>query len=601
MSYMNKYIKPLILVVAFLILSLVTVSSFAYFSASVQGNDNAYDTVITTGEMALMLNDGEQISLNNTIPGDSITKEFSVKNTGTVETTYDVYFSELLNEFEDKNDLVYKLESSNGCADSDEKVFPSRAGEESKFISACSINPNQIHNYILTITFKDDGTNQDDNKGKSVISKISVNEYNKAAYLKGGWNNNISSDISGMINPIKANNPDFRAKGFYRANQAPDSNVGAVNIATDSSDEEVLMWLDNDQIYLYSNAKVLYLNEDCSYAFYYLDFSELDLSLFNASLVTNMSYMFEGVKSENVILGDNFDTSNVTNMYGMFSWSQFNSYDFINNLDYSNVENLYDFFYCASAETDIELKNINFEKVSNMSYMFAESKFNNIKFTNVEAPNLSNVYMLFKRVNAETIVLENSFNQTSLRKIIDFVYYSDNLKTFDFGSFNTNGVTDITQFFMGCPNLTNVNLGTNFDTSDVEKIDHFISGSNKIEELDLGEKFDTTNIKRISNLVYNCSNLKTIHLGNKFHITSELDFSNIITYCPSLTTIYIGPDVEYYPNNRMGIIWWNGEIPPLVGGAGTRFDSEKNTAEYFRVDDPEHGKPGYLTLDPRYQ
>ncbi len=174
---MNKYIKPLTLVIAFLILSLVTVASFAYFTASVQGNDNAYDTVITTGEMALMLNDGEQVGLNNAIPGDSVTKEFSVKNTGTVETTYDVYFSELLNKFEDKNDLVYTLISDNGCTNGIEKIVPSESNDESKMVSSCTINPNQTHNYTLTITFKNDGTNQDDNKGKQFKTKIAVNEW----------------------------------------------------------------------------------------------------------------------------------------------------------------------------------------------------------------------------------------------------------------------------------------------------------------------------------------------------------------------------------------------------------------------------------------
>ena len=174
---MNKYYKLLTLVIAFLILSIVTVASFAYFTASVQGNDNAYDTVITTGEMALMLNDGEQVGLNNAIPGDSVTKEFSVKNTGTVETTYDVYFSELLNKFEDKNDLVYTLISDNGCADSTEKIVPSESNDDSKIVSSCTINPNQTHNYTLTITFKNDGTNQDDNKGKQFKTKIAVNEW----------------------------------------------------------------------------------------------------------------------------------------------------------------------------------------------------------------------------------------------------------------------------------------------------------------------------------------------------------------------------------------------------------------------------------------
>jgi hypothetical protein len=89
--------------------------------------------------------------------------------------------------------------------------------------------------YTVIVWWQDDGTNQDDNQGKQFKTKISVNDYETVAYLKGGWNNTISSDIIDMINPIKANNPDFRAKGFYRANHAPDSNVGAVNIATDSS------------------------------------------------------------------------------------------------------------------------------------------------------------------------------------------------------------------------------------------------------------------------------------------------------------------------------------------------------------------------------
>jgi hypothetical protein len=135
----------------------------------------------------------------------------------------------------------------------------------------------------------------------------------------------------------------------------------------------------------------------------------------------------------------------------------------------------------------------------------------------------------------------------------------------------------------------------------MEKLEMLINGCNPIEEIDFGEKFGTTNIKRISYLVYNCPNLKTIHLGNKFHITPKLDIWNMIGYCPSLTTIYIGPDVEYYSNTSKNIIYEFGEIPPLVGGAGTMYDSTNDTAEYFRVDDPEHGKPGYLTLDPRYQ
>ncbi len=79
---MNNYKKTLIIIPAILILGMTTITSYAYFVASLIGNESAYDTVITSGEMSLMLNDGDQVGLNNAIPGDSVTKEFSVKNTG---------------------------------------------------------------------------------------------------------------------------------------------------------------------------------------------------------------------------------------------------------------------------------------------------------------------------------------------------------------------------------------------------------------------------------------------------------------------------------------------------------------------------------------
>ena len=52
--------------------------------------------------------------LDNAIPGSSVSKTFTVKNTGNVATNYTIYFSELSNKFVDKTDLVYTLTSSNG-------------------------------------------------------------------------------------------------------------------------------------------------------------------------------------------------------------------------------------------------------------------------------------------------------------------------------------------------------------------------------------------------------------------------------------------------------------------------------------------------------
>ncbi len=192
----NRYTKPLIIIVAFLVLTLTTVASYAFFTANI--NSNATQTVITTGTMALEFIDGPKVSLENAIPSESISKTFKVRNIGDVESIYDLYLSEVVNKFDDKNDLVYTLTSSNGCAINTEKIVPSEVGEQSK-LTTCSIGVNEEHEYTLTITFKDDGTNQDDNKGKRFSAKISINEYQEPkltiAETMVNLKNNGSSDL----------------------------------------------------------------------------------------------------------------------------------------------------------------------------------------------------------------------------------------------------------------------------------------------------------------------------------------------------------------------------------------------------------------------
>ena len=101
----NKYIKPLIIIAFILVLILVTTFSYAYFSASVNKGE-VNQTVITSGNMALAFNDGPEVIATDFYPSQSITKTFSVTNTGTVKTDYSIYLSKLINTFVDKNDLV---------------------------------------------------------------------------------------------------------------------------------------------------------------------------------------------------------------------------------------------------------------------------------------------------------------------------------------------------------------------------------------------------------------------------------------------------------------------------------------------------------------
>ena len=110
----DKKIIILSIVGVLLLVSIVVATSYAYFVANISGNKDTNNVVVTNGVMALEYKDGDEINLGNAIPGSSVSKTCTVKNTGNVSTNYTIYFSELSNKFVDKTDLVYTLTSSNG-------------------------------------------------------------------------------------------------------------------------------------------------------------------------------------------------------------------------------------------------------------------------------------------------------------------------------------------------------------------------------------------------------------------------------------------------------------------------------------------------------
>ena len=83
--------------------------------------------------------------------------------------------------------------------------------------------------------------------------------------------------------------------------------------------------------------------------------TSLDVSSFNTSKVTNMSYMFSNCSSLTSLDVSSFDTSNVTNMSGMFqSCSKLASLD-VTNFDTSNVTSMSGMFRGCSSLTRLSM------------------------------------------------------------------------------------------------------------------------------------------------------------------------------------------------------------------------------------------------------
>ena len=169
----DKKILILSIVGVLMLVSIVVATSYAYFVANVSGNKDTNNVVVTNGVMSLEYKDGDEINLANAVPGSSVTKTFTVKNTGNVATNYTIYFSELSNKFVDKTDLVYTLTSSDGGKSVAQTQVPST---NEAMVSNYAIDAGKTHTYTLTITFLDKDENQDDNQGVSFSTKIGINE-----------------------------------------------------------------------------------------------------------------------------------------------------------------------------------------------------------------------------------------------------------------------------------------------------------------------------------------------------------------------------------------------------------------------------------------
>ena len=167
--------------------------SYAYFSTNIIGNETAKKQTVMTGDLELTFTDTTEISLDNAFPGDSFTKTISVKNTGTLNASYSLVWTELTNEIT-KDELVIeatcqRLNSSGSLEGTCESISqtPIKSNTIKKNIS---IEPSITHEYTVKVTFIDTGSLQDYNKNKSFSGKLGINEYKlptSVSFAEDSW------------------------------------------------------------------------------------------------------------------------------------------------------------------------------------------------------------------------------------------------------------------------------------------------------------------------------------------------------------------------------------------------------------------------------
>lgn len=183
------------------IMFLISVStSYGYFSSTIR-NDSVKDQVVTTGTLSLRYVDGAEINMQNITPGATITKTVYVANTGTLNATYNLVWQELVNEITNDEMLIEGIctrldgisESVSGTCNN----ISSTPISSNVIKSAVSIEPNIIHKYDLTITFKEANASQNYNQSKKFSGVIGVKESTTLDFSSDSWNTIISNVKAG--------------------------------------------------------------------------------------------------------------------------------------------------------------------------------------------------------------------------------------------------------------------------------------------------------------------------------------------------------------------------------------------------------------------
>ncbi len=355
--------------ITFLLLATVSMS-YAWFSATVN-QKNVKDQIVKTGTLELTYTDGPEIKLENVRPGKTLTKEASVKNTGTLDAEYNLVWQELNNEITN-DEMVISIT----CSTITDKEAPGEACPELEttpisgnvLIEGATIESGYTHNYVITITFKELNKDQNYNQGKNFSGVLGVNEYKETS--------NTVQPIYCTYDGELDSNTSF-VNGIYKYNYNDDG--WGVHLNDGNSLEPV------------TDAPCTYINNipivRMSNMFNSAKAKTIDLSNFDTSNVTNMGSMFYGNFSKEIIGLDKIDTSNVTNMSYMFSDIQGVTVLDVSGFDTNKVTNMSNMFARSiSLKTIYASSGFVINNVTNSDDMFGGSAFlrggNGTKYSN---------------------------------------------------------------------------------------------------------------------------------------------------------------------------------------------------------------------------
>ena len=244
---------------------------------------------------------------------------------------------------------------------------------------------------------------------------------------------------------------------------------------------------------------------------------ELEITLTETNIITNMSHLFSGCLSL-IKIDDTseFNTKFVTNMSNIFN-------------DCSNLESLPDKLDWDT--TQIKDMSSMFRNCSSLKELPDISKWKTYDVTNIKG-----IFSGCKNLKEIPDISKWSTDKvTNMKRIFSGCSSLTSLP--DISKWNTKEVKDMGGIFTGCSELKKLPDISNWDTGNVEDMSEMFSICTNLSELPDIYKWNTSKVKYMRGMFSGCQELKSINLIYKWDTKNVIDMSQMFINCKNLNKI----------------------------------------------------------------
>ena len=202
------------------------------------------------------------------------------------------------------------------------------------------------------------------------------------------------------------------------------------------------------------------------------------------------------------------NTSHARKMDGMFKGCRVLTNLDVSGFDASNVTDLSRMFFSCSKLASLDLSNWKTPNVTDLSYMFYYCDgLTNLDISNWKTPNATNMSHMLYNCKGLTKLDASSFDTSNAADTSYMFYSCSGLTSLDLSNWKTPNATDLSRIFNGCSGLTSLDI-SNFDTSNVTSMSYMFYGCSGLTTIYAGENWSTDKVTKSSNMFSACTNLK---------------------------------------------------------------------------------------------